>query len=220
MYCPWGKRVEEVRPDTKMKYFTLAFLWTAWCMVHSLLISLPVIEAFKRRFGNAFRYYRIFYNGFSTITLIPVVLYGHAIRTEALFSWEGFLGALQILLVLVSAFLFVGGARAYDALQFFGIRQIRQPDSCAVLTEDCVLDTTGILGMTRHPWYFGGMIIIWARDLDMSAMVTNIIITGYFVVGTLLEERKLRTKLGEAYRDYQSKVSMFFPYKWLKARLG
>jgi len=202
-----------------MKYLTLAFLWTAWCMVHSLLISLPVTESLKRRLGNAFRYYRIFHNGFSIITLIPVVLYGHSIRTEALFRWEGPFRVLQILLLLVSAFLFVGGARAYDALQFFGIRQIKQPDSCAVLPENCELDTTGILGITRHPWYFGGMIIIWARDLDMSAMVTNIIITAYFVIGTLLEERKLRTKLGSAYREYQRKVSMFFPYKWLKARL-
>jgi protein-S-isoprenylcysteine O-methyltransferase Ste14 len=189
-------------------------------MVHSLLISFHVTESLKRRLGNAFRYYRVFYNGFSIITLIPVVLYGYSIRTEALFRWEGPFRVLQILLLLVAAFLFVGGARAYDALQFFGIRQIRRPDSCAVLTENCELDTAGILGMTRHPWYLGGMIIVWARDLDVSTMVTNVIITAYFVIGTLLEERKLKTKLGRAYREYQREVSMFFPYKWLKAKLG
>jgi protein-S-isoprenylcysteine O-methyltransferase Ste14 len=113
----------------------------------------------------------------------------------------------------------VGGARHYDAMQLIGVRQIRQHDSCAVLTENCELDTTGMLGMTRHPWYLCCMIIVWARDLDIAAIVTNTIITGYFVIGTLLEERKLTTELGNTYREYQRKVSMFFPYKWLKARL-
>jgi len=125
---------------------------------------------------------------------------------------------LQIFLLLVSTFLFVSGARHYDALQFLGIRQLTQSDSCAVLTENCELNTTGILSIIRHPWYLGGMIIVWTRDLDLSAILTNAIITGYFVVGAFLEERKLSTELGNTYREYQSKVSMFFPYKWLKAR--
>jgi hypothetical protein len=145
-----------------MEYVILAFLWTAWCSVHSGLISLPVTAFLKRRLGNGFRYYRLFYNGFSVITLIPIVLYGYSIQTEALFRWEGTFRVLQILLLLVSAYLFVGGARHYDALQFFGIRQIKQSDSCAVLTENCELDTTGILGLTRHPWYLGG------RSLDVE----------------------------------------------------
>jgi protein-S-isoprenylcysteine O-methyltransferase Ste14 len=170
--------------------------------------------------GNGFRYYRLFYNGFSVITLIPVVLYGHSIRTEALFTWGGPFRVLQILLLLLSILLFVLGARHYDALQFFGIRQIRQFNSCAVLTENCEMDTGGILDIMRHPWYVGGMLIIWARDLDLAAMVTSTILTGYFVIGTLLEERKLRIELGDTYREYQKEVSMFFPYKWLKARFG
>jgi len=203
-----------------MKYIILASLWTAWCIVHSLLISLPVTEFFKRWLGNGFRYYRLFYNGFSVITLIPVVLYACSVRTEALFRWEGPFRILQVLLLLASAFLFMGGARHYDAMQLLGIRQIRQHDSCSVLTENCELDTTGILGMTRHPWYLCCMIIVWARDLDIAAIVTNTIITGYFVIGTFLEERKLMTEFGNTYREYQRTVSIFFPYKWLKARLG
>jgi protein-S-isoprenylcysteine O-methyltransferase Ste14 len=77
---------------------------------------------------------------------------------------------------------------------------------------------TGILGVIRHPWYVGGMLIVWARPLDISAIITNTIITGYFVVGAILEERKLRRVFGDAYREYQEKVSMFFPCKWLKVR--
>ena len=202
-----------------MKYVILAFSWTAWCTVHSLLISFRVTGPLKRRFGNGFRYYRILYDGFSAITLIPVALYAYSLRTEALFRWDGPFRMLQIFLLLVSMFLFVSGTRHYDALQFLGIRQLTQSDSCAVLTENCELNTTGILSIIRHPWYLGGMIIVWARDLDLSAILTNTVITGYFVIGAFLEERKLSAELGNTYREYQSKVSMFFPYKWLKARL-
>jgi protein-S-isoprenylcysteine O-methyltransferase Ste14 len=86
------------------------------------------------------------------------------------------------------------------------------------MTETCGLNTRGILGVVRHPWYAGGMMIIWAGDLDVSAIVTNVILTGYFIVGTLLEERKLSVEFPDTYKDYQQKVSMFFPYQWLKAK--
>ena len=199
-----------------MRYVILAAVWVAWCTVHSLLISVALTEHLKHRLGNAFRYYRIFYNGFSVITLIPVLLYTYSLQTEPLFSWEGPLRSIQLLLLFTSFFLFLSGARRYDALQFFGIRQITQSNSCTVLTEDCELDTTGILGVIRHPWYLGGILVVWARDLDISTILTNTIITGYFVIGTCLEERKLGMQFGKAYREYQTKVSMLFPSKWLK----
>ena len=62
------------------------------------------------------------------------------------------------------------------------------------------------------------MMIVWARDLDVSAIVTNVILTGYFIIGTLLEERKLSREFPEAYEEYRQKVSMFFPYQWLKSK--
>jgi protein-S-isoprenylcysteine O-methyltransferase Ste14 len=43
------------------------------------------------------------------------------------------------------------------------------------------------------------------------------IISGYFVVGAILEERKLVKHFGDAYRTYQQRVPMLFPVKWLVA---
>lgn len=106
------------------------------------MIALPVTEALRRRFPNAFRYYRIFYNVFAA----------------------------------------------------------------------------GILSAVRHPWYTGGMLIVWARPLDTAAVMTNLVVCGYFVAGAYLEERKLKVQFGEAYRDYQRQVSMFFPFKWVRKK--
>jgi protein-S-isoprenylcysteine O-methyltransferase Ste14 len=62
------------------------------------------------------------------------------------------------------------------------------------------------------------MMIIWARELDLSAIITNVILTGYFIVGAVLEERKLSVEFPEAYKEYQKKVSMFFPSRWLRSK--
>ena len=201
-----------------MRYVTLVLLWSAWCFVHSALISLTVTEHLKHRFQAAFRYYRLIYNGFAVASLVPIAIYTYSVQSEPLFRWEAYLRLPQFLLVCVSLSLFLSGSRHYDALQFLGIRELKQSNSCPVLTENCELDTTGVLSVIRHPWYAGGILLVWARDLDISVIITNLIITGYFIVGTFLEERKLSTQFGEAYVAYQQRTSMFFPVKWLKAK--
>jgi protein-S-isoprenylcysteine O-methyltransferase Ste14 len=49
-------------------------------------------------------------------------------------------------------------------------------------------------------------------------VLINVILTGYFIVGTVLEERKLSVEFPEAYKEYQQKVSMFFPSRWLRSK--
>jgi protein-S-isoprenylcysteine O-methyltransferase Ste14 len=201
-----------------MQYAFLALVWLLWCFCHSALISIRVTGYLKQRLGDRFRYYRLAYNGFALVTLIPAVLYGYSVQGEPLFSWEGCWRVAQILLLAASLFLFLAGGRHYDGLAFLGLRQLRDRRSCMGLTETCSLNTRGILGVIRHPWYAGGMMILWARDLDMSAIVTSVILTGYFIVGTLLEECKLSIEFPGTYKQYQQKVSMFFPYRWLKSK--
>jgi protein-S-isoprenylcysteine O-methyltransferase Ste14 len=201
-----------------MKHALLALIWLMWCFFHSALISMRVTGYLKQRLGDGFRYYRLAYNGVALITLIPVALYAYSIRSEPLFSWEGYWRVGQVLLLAAALFLFLGGAKHYDFLTFLGVRQLKKRDSCIGLTETCALDKKGILGVVRHPWYAGGMMIVWARDLDLSAVLTNLILTGYFIVGSFLEERRLSIEFPEAYEEYKQKVSMFFPYRWFRSK--
>jgi len=59
---------------------------------------------------------------------------------------------------------------------------------------------------------------IWTRNLDWTALVTNIILTGYFIIGAWLEVRKLLRQFGVAYQTYQKNVSMLFPSIWLHGK--
>ena len=197
----------------------LAVLWIVWCVVHSGMISITVTASFKRRLGHHYRFYRVFYNLVAVVTIVPVVLHAQSLRGHVLFRWEGFLIVFQVLLLTLAGLLFLAGARHYDMLQFLGLRQIMTGASHGILSESGKLDTSGILGATRHPWYLAAMMLVWAdyRPLTAATLITNVILTVYLVVGTILEERKLVMELGEEYREYQRQVPMLLPLKWLRS---
>jgi protein-S-isoprenylcysteine O-methyltransferase Ste14 len=202
-----------------LKYGTLSAVVIAWCFLHSAMISISVTEYLKKSLGPKFRYYRLFFNIVSVLTLVPVVLFAHSVRTQPVFSWDGYLRIVQVLMLGTSGLLFFLGARHYDARQFLGIKQIREGTSSKSLTDSGKLDTSGVLGMIRHPWYSAAMLLIWAGQMDVSTIIVNIILSAYLIIGTLLEERKLVREFGEEYRAYQKRVSMFIPFLWLRSKI-
>ena len=203
-----------------MKYVILSILVIAWCFLHSAMISVSVTEYLHKRLGPAFRFYRVFFNVVSALTLIPVVLYASFLRTGPIFRWDGYMRIIQVLLLGAAALLFFSGASRYDAGQLLGFKQIRERAANKEMTGAGELDTSGVLSIVRHPWYVATILLIWARQLDISAILVNAILTFYLIVGTYLEENKLILEFGEKYRSYQRRVSMFIPIKWMKSKLN
>jgi len=202
-----------------LRYILLALAWTAYCTLHSAMISETATGFLKRRLGDSFRFYRLFFNSVAVLTLIPVLLYAHSLRQEAIFHWEGVWLVPRYLLLACGILLVVAGGRHYDFHQFIGIRQLRGASSGG-LAAGGGIDSSGVLGLVRHPWYTAVVLLLWAGDLDTAALVGNTVLTVYIVVGTLLEERKLVHEFGDAYRSYQREVSMFVPLKWIRRRLA
>lgn len=205
-----------MQPVDNTTYIILATLVSGWCVLHSAMICMPVTDYLKRHLGPTFRYYRLFYNVVAILTLIPVVWFAYSIRTLPLFSWDGYLRMIQVSLIGISVLLFYLGALNYDAGQLLGLKQISKGTSETTISATGKLETSGILAITRHPWYLAVMLLIWARPLDVSAIVVNVILTVYLVAGTYLEEQKLLHEFGDTYRDYQNEVSMLIPFKWLR----
>lgn len=198
-------------------YALLALLWIVWCAMHSGLISVTVTAFFQRRLGTHWRFYRLFYNVVAVLTIVPVVLYSRAFDGQELFAWGGLLTVLRVCLLVLAVALFVAGARQYDLLQVLGLRQAVGGSAHRVLTESGTLAISGVLSVTRHPWYLGAILLVWTleRSVNTAGLITNAVLTAYLIVGTLLEERKLRMEFGEAYAEYQRNVSMLVPVKWL-----
>jgi protein-S-isoprenylcysteine O-methyltransferase Ste14 len=124
-----------------------------------------------------------------------------------------------VILLGIAVLLFFLGGRHYDARQMLGIKQIEEGTSNKVITDTGELDTSGVLCITRHPWYLATILFIWARQLDVSAILINIILTSYLIVGTCLEEKKLIREFGEKYIAYQKRVYMLIPYRWLRSKI-
>ena len=53
-----------------------------------------------------------------------------------------------------------------------------------------------ILSLLVTAWYLATTVLIWARKLDVSAMLVNVILTSYLIVGIYLEEKKLVREFG------------------------
>jgi protein-S-isoprenylcysteine O-methyltransferase Ste14 len=184
------------------------------------MISIAVTEYLKKLLGSQYRFYRVFFNFISILTLIPVALFAHSAQTPVIFDWSGYMRIGQVLILGLAVWFFFLGGRHYDIRQFLGIKPIREGTTDTAITDTGELETSGVLGITRHPWYLATMLLLWARQMDVSAIIVNVILTAYLIVGTYLEEKKLVREFGEKYRNYQKKVSMLLPYQWLKERIA
>jgi methanethiol S-methyltransferase len=204
----------------KSDYIVLALLWAGYCSVHSWLISIGVTRFFQSALVTKYRFYRLFYNVFSLVTLIPLLLYSNSLRFKGpeVFTWAGNWWIVRYSLALLAVVLIIGGARHYSMTQFLGIQQIRKFRVAGAMTQSGDFDSSGVLGLTRHPWYVAVFILIWVGDLWVGTVVINTVLTAYLVVGTILEERKLILEFGDKYREYQRNVSMFIPLEWLSRK--
>ena len=202
-------------------HLVLALLWSAYCAVHSALISTTAANFLKRVLGTHYSFYRLFFNVFSLVTLVPLVMYSRSLchLDPMIFEWSGNWKILQFSIIILAGVLIISGARHYSISQFLGFKQIRSHPSRIAMTDTGDIDTTGVLGITRHPWYVAVFLLLWASDLNIGTIVINLVLSAYLVIGTLLEERKLVLEFGEEYRDYQERVSMFVPIKWLKPKI-
>ncbi len=205
-----------------MEYLLFIFLWVVWCAIHSGMISIKATTYLQNTLGDKYRFYRLAYNLIAIFTLLPIYLFGKSIVGDAVLRWPEILEFLRYLMLFFSLLLFYVGARKYDMLQFLGIRQIRSGESHMSLLADDELDTSGILSVTRHPWYLATLIFIWVfqNEMNNADVIMRLILTAYLFIGTLLEERKLIQEYGDDYRKYMQQVSMIFPTKWLVSKIS
>ncbi|RUM41721.1 MAG: hypothetical protein DSY70_00785 [Desulfobulbus sp.] len=192
---------------------TLALLWILWCFLHSLLITGWLNRWIENKGGFLQGAHRLFYVGFSCLSLIPVLWYQFSLPQQQFFSWHGPWRILQFLLLFYAVIMFYGGKKVYDTSYFLGIRQWKnyrhnqEPQSLPFTSK-------GILRYVRHPWYSGSLTFLWAMGpLTDVTILARTLLSLYLVIGTLLEEHKLKLQIGEPYHEYCRQVPMLIPWK-------
>ena len=202
-----------------MKYVQVALLWTAYCALHSYLISTGFTNLLVRSLKKYYAFYRISYVLFSLALLIPLINYTGRLDPELIVT-DGFaLNLVRRLLAAGSLVMFFWAFFFnYDSLSFFGIRQILnfgKPQTTTTPGEG--IRRNGLLGIMRHPMYFSLIIYLWCQTYKLVDIVVNTVLTIYVIVGTILEEKKLVLEFGDTYVKYKQEVHMLIPFTKAKS---
>jgi protein-S-isoprenylcysteine O-methyltransferase Ste14 len=178
-------------------------------VVHSWLASIQAKALARRIFGRlAERTYRLAYNGFAVVSLLPVLALPAILPDQPLytipFPWVLLTIVLQVLAILA---LFIGLLQT-GLWSFLGLEQL------FVLTKSQPpqLVVRGLYRWVRHPLYTAGLVFIWLTPvMTANLLVLYASLSLYLVVGAYFEERKLIREFGEAYLRYRQTTPMLVP---------
>lgn len=188
----------------------LTFCIFIYCILHSILAESVLIGSLYYRW-----WYRLFYVTQSVLLLIPILWIYVCIEPVELLSFslefKIFLKFIQIGAVLFAVYASI----SYDNMYFLGVSQVKSrfKDGLKIFNDHQSLTIKGALKYVRHPYYFSGLLILWARPMYTKDMLVNIILSLYIVLGAFNEERKLLKQYGTAYIEYKNTVPMLLPWK-------
>ena len=190
----------------------LVLMWLAYFFLHSLLASLRVKHWVACRWPQRMPAYRLFFNLVAVVALVPPLWLTFSIGGEPVLRWSGGWRWLADGLALAALLGFLWSLRWYDGLEFLGLRQLREGERRVEDQER--FRVSPLHRHVRHPWYFLGLVLLWTRDMTPAMLVSVVMASLYFVIGSRLEERKLKVYHGRAYERYCEKVPGLVPLPW------
>ena len=197
-------------PDSQI--LLLIFSWLAYFGLHSLLASIWAKQYVASRWPRAMPGYRLAFNVLAVLLLaVPLGLTLHG-SEPWIWRWTGPASAVAVALSVAAVVGFLWSLKFYDGSEYLGLRQLKERNTSVDDQEQFQLSP--LHRWVRHPWYFFALIIIWTRDMNLEMLITAILMTLYFVVGSRLEERKLLRYHGEIYRRYRRQVPGLVPLPW------
>lgn len=190
----------------------LAACWIAYFAIHSLLASLSVKHAVAHHWPGFVPWYRIIFNLLAILLIIPPLYLLYTIGGDPVWEWRGSWAWIMNGIAAVAMFGFFYSLRFYDGSEFLGIRQLQEDERSVEDQEHFRLSPLHYC--VRHPWYFLGLLLIWTRDMPPAMLLTAVLATIYFILGSWFEERKLMVYHGEVYAEYRRLVPALLPLPW------
>ena len=156
--------------------------------------------------------YRLMFNLAAGLLIIPPLYLLYSIGGDPVWAWYGVWAWIMNGIAVAALLGFIYSLRFYDDSEFLGIRQLRDQERRVEDQERFRLSP--LHRCVRHPWYFLGLLLIWTRDMPPAMLLTAVLATLYFIVGSWLEERKLMVYHGQVYKAYRRHVSALLPRPW------
>lgn len=186
-----------------------AALSLAFFLQHSVMVR----RSFHLRIGRYIpdRYQAAVYAIASGIVLALVALFWQRSETT-LYHLRGAAYGTVIAFAVAGLLLLLWSVRALRVFDPLGLAPIRAHLG-RIGPHELPFTVRGPYRWVRHPIYFGILILFWAAPVMTSdRLLLNILWSGWIVIGTLLEERDLTDRFGDAYREYQRRVPMLVPW--------
>jgi protein-S-isoprenylcysteine O-methyltransferase Ste14 len=190
-----------------MNHFLLILLWIVYYTIHSILASSSVKDFFQKKLKNTFRYYRLGYSIFATVTLILLLYFQYSFESPLLIRsvWIKYFAIL--FLILPGLMIMFISIKKYFML-LSGVRSIFTPVPASELK------VNGIHRFVRHPLYSGTILFVWGLFFVfpfLNNIIAAVLLTLYVLVGISFEEKKLIKEFGKEYERYIQKVPMLIP---------
>jgi protein-S-isoprenylcysteine O-methyltransferase Ste14 len=184
-------------------------VFIARCMLfaaaHSLFAANRTKQTISRLAGRALQSYRLLYN------LASLAMFGWvmaAYRTSPLlytapgiWKWVLYSAQLAVAVVLFRC------VRQTGSGDFLGINQLH-----SAVTHPCKLVTSGWYARVRHPLYlYSTLFLVLNPVMTAQWLLLTVFSVAYFIVGGMIEERRLLQEFGAEYREYQQRVPFIIP---------
>jgi protein-S-isoprenylcysteine O-methyltransferase Ste14 len=187
-------------------FLPLSLAWMVYYGMHSAMLHPPIQKKMTTWIPQMSGRYRLWYNAFSVVFLIPVMYTYYSAPNDDLMEFENpFLTFMSVLVMSGGLYIMLKSLRAHNINEFIGLEEEKEES----------LQTEGLYEVVRHPMYFGILLFLFGAMMynpSTRFLVTALWSALYIFVGARLEEKKLLKKFGKAYEKYQSEVPMLIPF--------
>ncbi len=193
-----------------MAEFSLILLAVgAYGLVHSWLASRQAKSLARRLLGPAAdRVYRLAYNLFAALSLLPVLALSAKLPNDTLYTFPRPWSLLALAGQGLAALALLVGVLQTGLASFAGLSQLWRTETAGAGR----LVTGGLYRYVRHPLYTAGLVFVWLTPLmTRNLLALYIGFSLYLVIGAIFEERKLVAEYGDAYQQYRQQTPMFIP---------
>jgi len=186
------------------EYAQFILRFTLFAATHSLLATDRVKQFLQRPGANESKWYRLAYN------LLSMFMFGWVMaayrHSPVLYFVPGAASLAMYLLQVIIGVLIVRCVSATGAASFLGISQLKGDMPSHVLVTD------GWYALVRHPLYLlSTLFLVLNPVMTYQWAMLSALTVSYFIIGGLVEEKRLEEKFGEQYLRYRRTVPFIFP---------
>lgn len=185
------------------EYLDFILRLALFCILHSLLAAPRFKRYLQQKTGSPLRGYRLAYNLIACLSFFWVMLAWQS--TQVIFVapgvWSLIMSGLQLIILALAA----------NCLRQTGLASFLGTDLQHSDGHDTLI-TSGCYSLTRHPLYLLGILffvlmpVVTTRWLVLSGCSSV-----YFLLGALIEEKRMLRKYGKRYQHYQQQVPFLIP---------